>query len=474
MTATAPRRAALYARISRDRVGAGLGVERQEADCRDLAARLGWTVAEVFADNDLSAYSGKPRPRYRAMLDGLRTGRVNAVLAWHTDRLHRSPVELEDYITASEAADAPTHTVRAGPLDLATPSGRMIARQLGAVARYEVEHMIERQQAAKAQAAAAGLYRGGRRPYGYARDGVTVEPAEAAVIADATARVLAGESLHAVTRDLNARGIRTSTGATWKAPALRDVLLRARNAGLIERNGEVLGDAQWPAIVDRDTWHAVRALLTAPGRRPESRSEWLGSGLYRCGLCDGPMRISGYHRVPVYRCTPGSDGSVPAGERGRHVTRVAAPVDELVTALVLGRLSQPDARLLLRADAPAADLAALHARADGLRARLDELAGLFAAGTVDARQLATGTASLRERLAEVEGELAEAVAGSPLAGFADAEVVVDAWAAAPVPRRRGVVDALMTVSLRPAPRGRRPGGGYFDPTSVEITWRGSN
>lgn len=128
--------AAVYVRISRDKVGAGLGVERQEADCRELAVRLGWNVAEVFADNDLSAYSGKRRPRYRAMLEAIRSGRIGAVLAWHTDRLHRSPIELEEYIAAcNEGRDVPTHTVQAGPLDLSSPSGRMVARQLGAVAR---------------------------------------------------------------------------------------------------------------------------------------------------------------------------------------------------------------------------------------------------------------------------------------------------------------------------------------------------
>jgi len=51
---TTPR-AAIYARISKDKIGAGLGADRQQADCRELAGRLGWTVAEVFTDNDISA-----------------------------------------------------------------------------------------------------------------------------------------------------------------------------------------------------------------------------------------------------------------------------------------------------------------------------------------------------------------------------------------------------------------------------------
>src|SRR3546814_9581184 len=53
--------AVIYARISRDREGAGLGVDRQLQDCRELADRLGLTVGNTFRDDDTSAYSGKPR-----------------------------------------------------------------------------------------------------------------------------------------------------------------------------------------------------------------------------------------------------------------------------------------------------------------------------------------------------------------------------------------------------------------------------
>ena len=181
-------------RISNDKTGAGLGVERQEIDCRELAGRLGWTAAEVFADNDLSAYSGKPRPRYRALLEAIRAGRVNAVLAWHTDRLHRSPIELEDYINAcNDGRDVPTYTVQAGPLDLSTPSGRMVARTLGAVARYESEHRGKRVRAARLAAARAGIpHCGGPRPFGYEPDGKTVREPEAAAVRVAVESVLAG------------------------------------------------------------------------------------------------------------------------------------------------------------------------------------------------------------------------------------------------------------------------------------------
>jgi DNA invertase Pin-like site-specific DNA recombinase len=80
---TSRRRAAIYTRISSDREGAGLGVERQEADCRALAEQLGWEIVAVHSDNDLSAYSGKPRPGYEALLADLRADVADAVICWH-------------------------------------------------------------------------------------------------------------------------------------------------------------------------------------------------------------------------------------------------------------------------------------------------------------------------------------------------------------------------------------------------------
>ncbi len=160
-------RAVIYCRISQDRTGAGLGVERQRQDCEALAERNGWDVVEVYVDNDVSAYSGKKRKDYLRMLDDRDEGKATVVVVWHTDRLHRSPTELEAYIALSERRGVATHTVQAGTIDLATPSGRMTARILGAVARQESEHKGERVARARRQKALAGEWMGGIRPFGW-------------------------------------------------------------------------------------------------------------------------------------------------------------------------------------------------------------------------------------------------------------------------------------------------------------------
>jgi DNA invertase Pin-like site-specific DNA recombinase len=100
-----PKRAAVYCRISSDPTGIRAGVDRQETDCRELAAKRGWEVSRVYVDNDISAYSGKPRPAYKDLLDDVKNGVVDALMVWHLDRLHRAPRELEEFF---DVCDGPT------------------------------------------------------------------------------------------------------------------------------------------------------------------------------------------------------------------------------------------------------------------------------------------------------------------------------------------------------------------------------
>ena len=70
-----PNAVAICCRISDDTSRRALGVERQREDCLALCERRGWKVAEVYVDNDLSAYSGKVvRPDYERMMTDLRNG----------------------------------------------------------------------------------------------------------------------------------------------------------------------------------------------------------------------------------------------------------------------------------------------------------------------------------------------------------------------------------------------------------------
>jgi site-specific DNA recombinase len=459
------QRAAIYCRISKDKTGGGLGVERQEADCRELAARLGWTVVETFVDNDISAYSGKVRKRYRAMLDAIRSGRVDAVLAWHTDRLHRSPRELEEYIAVCEPRSVPTHCAKAGVLDLSTASGRMTARITGAVARGESEHMSERICSQKARATAAGRWTGGGRPFGFSRNGLELVPTEADAIRDGVRRVLAGESIYSVTKRWQAE-VTPVRGGTWHAQSVTRILRRSRNAAIPTHRGDVLAGvrAGWPAIVTEDEYRAVNAILTNPARNAYSGTrslKWVGSGLYVCGRCGSDMRSAsadnrdGTNRR-TYRCRSAA-----------HISINAAEVDKLVTETVCDLLNKHGAGLLAPEDRDATK--ELHTEANALRARLDELEDMFGDGEIDR----AGHARQRERITgkidAIDQLLDAAQSGSVLDGVANAKDPAGAFRAAPVARQRAIVDALMGVRIMAAKPGRLPKGVDFDFDRIEIT-----
>ena len=98
----APVRAAVYLRQSLNRTGEGLAVSRQREDCLRLCAERGWIPTE-YVDNDTSASKGV-RPQYRKMLADINAGEIQAVVVWHLDRLHRQPVELEEFIDVTKKA----------------------------------------------------------------------------------------------------------------------------------------------------------------------------------------------------------------------------------------------------------------------------------------------------------------------------------------------------------------------------------
>ncbi|MEU7980548.1 recombinase family protein [Micromonospora sp. NPDC049081] len=493
------RRAAIYCRISSDREGLALGVTRQEEDCRELARRHGYTIVRVFKDNDTSAsrHSKKPRPEFTEMMQLAEAGQFDAIISWSTSRLTRRPLEHERLIPLFEEHKILIHTVKAGDHDYTTARGRRRAREDAARDAEEVEEAAERSRRQKIQAAMAGEWRGGRRPYGYgpvvgtdAKSGAPIidcdrlEPAEAAEIRQATAAVIAGASLRSLAADMNARGCLTSTGKKWTGAELRRVLLRARNAGLIEikdDNGamKVVAKAKWPKIVNEEEWQAAVAVLSDPTRRTNhtnSAQRWLGSGLYRCAVCGDTVRatqVRGRRGEPrsgltVYRCR-----KTTMRDR-EHVTKRVDQVDDLVSRVVVGWMTQPEALAALRPSSDV-DVPLLRAEATSLRRRLDEADHMFAAGELDRRRLAKISSEVREKLKQVELRLTEAASTGPLAGVADAADVGAAWSALDVSRQQAIIEAICDVELHPSRKGRppgwQPGQPYFDPETVVFRWR---
>ena len=461
--------AGIYVRISQDREGAGLGVERQEADCRALAQQLGCTVAEVYSDNDLSAFNRrKRRAAYEQMLTDIADAKINAVLSWHPDRLHRQPRELERYIDLCETHGVQNQTVTAGIYDLSTSAGRMTARIAGAVSSHESEHKSERIKAARVQYAKLGRHHGGIRCYGYEKYGVTIIPSEAAEIAAACKAIAGGASIRSVVRDMNSRSVPTTKGKTWTSQQLRQTLMSPRIAGYSTHKGIIVGTAAWPAIVTDDVWRTVESILGNPARRTNpgvtGAAKWLGSGTYICGVCgERKLRagVSGGAKGHTYRCANRSQDKTR-----RHVSRSQQPLDDYVERALIERLSRKGTveKLLHRDDNT--DVAALRVEQVHIGARKDELAVLFADGSIDAVQFATASKRLDENAAEIAATLAQVGWRSPLEPLANGDIR-QAWERLSLMQKRAILVVVADVTVLPT----KPTTRGFDPDGVRIDWK---
>lgn len=461
-------RVAIYARISSDPDATRAGVDRQVADCRTYCDARGWGIAEVFVDNDQSAYNSKTRPAYKKMLEGIKAAELDGVVVWHLDRLHRSPKELEEFFEACDAAGITELGTVFGDVDLATSDGRLVARIMGAVARQESDAKSRRLRAKHLELAKAGKLGGrGVRRYGYEADLVTLRVCEPNIIRDCAERVIAGESIRSLCKELNERGEQTASGnAKWAVNTLRRILVSARIAGLREHQGATY-PATWPAIVDIETHTLLRAPFCDPAlRRPQhpARTYFL-TGVVASGRCGSRLTSRRNTGARSYVCInePGRAGCGRLGVR-------ADPLEELVATQALDRLAEPKARRALSRTGETNQARKLAAQLMELEDQIDQLGREYAVERLWPKaefarprdELQTRAETIRSKLARVSG--ARVVVELPT----DRRALDKVWAAADAEKRRSTVASVIDrVVVAPA----KLGANRFDPGRVEIVWR---
>jgi site-specific DNA recombinase len=365
-------RAVVYARLSEDHERAE-SVPTQISNSTKHAERMGWEVARVFKDEGRSGYSGEIRPGFEDMLKFLSAGDVQVLIARHHDRLTRNAEDFDRLMKICGKAKIKISLYTGGELDLSTASGGVYGFMETGRSWYESAIRSQRVKDAVERNARSGRRTGGgSRPFGYKiirQDfgegsprrwrivGEELEPAEAEAIKEAATRVLRGESLRSIAFDFNKRGIKPAGGKRngeskidkWQGSTLRRVLISPRIAGLREHNGEVVGKAVWPAIIDRATHDRLVGLLSNPERRPANfgrpRVHPL-AGLLYCGSCGGPLVTYLQPRQSRgYGCRK-DENLVCSG----RVRIAAEPLEAYVEGYVIDQWRNPEAIKIAQSD----------------------------------------------------------------------------------------------------------------------------
>lgn len=467
-----PRAAAIYARISSDVEGAGAGVARQVADCQKAAERLGWTVAETYVDNDISAFSGKKRrPEYERMLTDLSDGLIDGVLVYNMDRLTRHPPELEHFHDVVKAAKVTDVHFVTGDADLSTVDGLLMARILGAFAAKESANIGRRVARKMEQNAIEGKPHGSRRPFGYADDMKTILPEEAAIYRALVARFLAGESGRSLATWLNDEAVGTVTGASWASTTVKGMLTNPRYAGLRAHKGTVVGPGQWEAIISEDEHRRVLAAYAAKkgtGRRTPQR--YLLSGLLRCGKCGVRLYSSSRvnrngSRTRRYVCMSGPDH----GGCGR-MTITADALERLVADAVLYRLDTTELADTIAGRSSADERTqALSATLEEATAQLEELSLAYANRDITMSEWMIAKKPIIGRQESAQRQLASMTRTGALSGLVgNGQELGRTWGSLNLSRQHAIVAALVDhVMIGPGAAGVTA----LDPARVGVVWR---
>jgi site-specific DNA recombinase len=357
-------RAVIYARISEDHERAE-SVPTQIANGTKYAERMGWEVVCVFKDEGRSGYTGEFRPGFEDMLNYLGQGRAEVLLTRHHDRLTRNPDDFARLMQVCGKAKIKISLYTGGELDLSTASGGFYGFMETGRSWYESAIRSQRVKDAVERNARAGKRSGGgSRPFGYKINrhdlgeggrrryriiGEEIEPAEAEAIKEAAARVLRGESIRSIAFDFNDRGIKPVAGGRWAGSTLRRVLISPRIAGLREHNGEVVGEATWPGIIDHATHDRLVGFLDDPSRRRENfgrpRVHPL-VGLVYCASCGGKMTTAIAPRQGRgYVCRKDENPYCDA-----RVRIVAEPLEAYVEGYVIEQWRNPEAIKIAQSD----------------------------------------------------------------------------------------------------------------------------
>jgi site-specific DNA recombinase len=488
MNTTTARREVIYARLS-ENPNEKTTVARGIADCEAHAARSGSIIVGVFSDDDISAYTTKKRrPGFEAMMDFIRENPdgVDSILTPHTSRLVRNDKQRADTYAELKALNVGVNSLSGGLMDLNTSDGMMRAGMMGVFDTVESAVKGERVKRVAQERAAMGKAHGAIA-FGWRRD-VTLnyrglrtdwhdveEPRAAAIVREIVARLGAGETVGAVTRDLNARHIPTPREAMriapgepwvgskpWTTTAVKHIATRPANLGMRDIHGEI----GTPAIVDPVAHARVLARFsTAPGAgvniggRDDRRYLLTYGPDYTCGVCGSELRMARYggnRERKGYTC-----------DSNKHVIRPVTELDQYVAACLIGWLAVPANVSALLNDDAAEDVAALIAERDALQAESDAIGDAVAARVLTIAQAGRANAAMLPAIDALTERITRAARrkGSPHIGPLTWHAWNDGMDIAA--RRRLLAACHVTVRVMPG----RPGRG-FKPDTVEVAVNG--
>jgi site-specific DNA recombinase len=359
------KRSAIYTRKSSEegleQEFNSLAAQREACEAYICSQRHeGWVVARAHYDDGGFSGGNMERPALQRLLADIRNGRTDVVVVYKVDRLTRS---LADFARLVEIFDTQGVSFVSVTQQFNTTNsmGRLTLNVLLSFAQFEREVTGERIRDKIAASKKKGMWMGGNVPLGYdASEGtLVINPIEAETVRHIFALYHELGSVPRGKEEADRLGLRTKRRVTTNGterggkPFSRGHIYRLLSnpiyAGQIAHKGQ-LYPGQHPALIDKETWTAVRDRLAAAAGDHRHKVNSAEPSLLAGLLVDARgERLTPSHAVKKgrrYRYYVSASLITEAGTDRAQGWRLAArEIEETVITILVDALNSP-ARLL--------------------------------------------------------------------------------------------------------------------------------
>lgn len=279
----------IYARYS-SHSQRDISIEQQIAKDQDLAEEYGIRIVSIYADRAVSGRTDQRRDFQKMMREIPKIG-AKYVIAWKSNRMGRHM--LEAMINEARLLDMGVRILYVEEDFDDSAAGRFAARSMMNVNQFYSDAMSEDIRRGMMDNAEKCMVNGSV-PYGYCRgaDGrYAIVPDQAEIVCEIFGRFLNQESFSDISRDLNARGIRTKRGNPWNKNSFPRILKNETYIGVYYYSG-IRKEGGVPAIITKEVFDAAQVRLKSkpnPIGRHRMNSSYLLTGKLFCGHCGSPM-----------------------------------------------------------------------------------------------------------------------------------------------------------------------------------------
>ncbi|MFI6055529.1 recombinase family protein [Streptomyces violascens] len=511
----------------------GYSVREQLDASQGDADRLGVNIVEDFVDDDRSAsrFRDREREEFERMIEWIKTGKLDIVLAWGSSRLQRD-LDIYTRLRNTCAQHGVLWCYGGKVYDLSNKDDRFRTGLDALIGEREVDELRDNVKRTLRANAVTGRPHG-ISAYGYRRvydprTGAFVreeqDPDKASVVLEICTRVANAEPYRTIARSLQTRGIaapalRWSKGmvtrlslekpekpehealwretverlgqgeeplsiarsynerdepliaAVWHGATVKDIAMDVRYTGARTHHGQVTNETAWPQIVPPHI-HATCVALDKAKKSNRSNSrpgvaKYLLSSIMCCSECLHPVVSDPTEYGLNYQCKTPGKD----GAKGYHVSGKQTPIDDYVLGELFGWLSSPAfVEAYTEGDRELQErIANAQAEAELLMSRLEEFRDKAAEGGLSADSLAAMEARLLPKIKKAEAEAKALRAPELVADLAGAsrQEIEKAWEGLQVAQKRVIIESLFTITLHPVGKGRHSRAGV--PISSYVT-----